>query len=585
MSDKHSITQTAPLYRFLTEYVHYWTSFIPVLIAGSLVTLATAFIPLVTGQLFTHALPGGNQHLLQYLPLVLAGLLSTAALASLAGDYTICRIYGRLAHDIRMRMFEKLLKLPHAYPDFPAATIASYFFPYIEKLFHHATRLAVGLTRDFLIVIGLLMVMIYLNQEISLLLFTILIITLLVERLLYISAHQQDTPLRIQAEVSETIYAAMQHYRSIYLDQGNEQENRHIRNIFEQLRHTSLKQASNTKLAGVLALIFLTGILTGLLYYLIQQLILSKLTIGDAVAFFTAVVMLFFPLKRLLSIRSSLTQCSEILHTIFSLLDRHIQSTEPVKENLYVSRIEHADGKLHFKHITYLSQNELESLQLPFDLEIKPGMKVALINPHTQTTRLLADFICGFVHPTTGRVLLDDQNINQISRTDLYANIAWITPDRNLLADTIAANIAYGAMHCSVETAITSAAHASQAMEFIRDLPHGLQTRTDDRNVTLSDSQRQQILIARALLKNPAIVILDETVAYFDTDSAPLLHALHTLIRNRTTLILSVRPIMLNFAEYVFDPGQIAQTGCMNTNQYETDTQLTSPKNLPLTER
>ena len=152
--------------------------------------------------------------------------------------------------------------------------------------------------------------------------------------------------------------------------------------------------------------------------------------------------------------------------------------------------------------------------------------------------------------PTTGRVILDEHDAGHIDPTIRQINIAWLSPDRKLLSDTVAANIAYGIKRCSTETEITRAAHASHSTEFIRELPRGHETRLGPQSIgMLTDSQRQRLLIARVLLKDPAIVIIDESIAQFNLDDPLLQQALLTLTSKRTTLILSTQPALLNLAQ------------------------------------
>ena len=300
----------------------------------------------------------------------------------------------------------------------------------------------------------------------------------------------------------------------------------------------------------LLTYLLLTGILTASLYYLLQQLASNQLTVGDAVAFFLAGVMLIFPLQRLFEVSSLLKQCSKALQVIFSLLN---QDSGIIDENPHTTQFKRGKGKLQFEGVSFRScQTEY---RLPnFDLEIASGQKIALINQDTGINRLFADLACGFVQPSTGRILLDNNDIKWINSAELRSYIAWIAPDEDLLNDTVAINIAYGSARCSNEIAITTAAHASQAMEFIRKLPQGLQTKINQPALLLSDDERQRILIARALLKNPSFIILDESTACFDTDNTALLQALQVLLNNRTALILSSRPAMLDLAEQQFDP-------------------------------
>ncbi|SFU78114.1 putative ABC transport system ATP-binding protein/ATP-binding cassette, subfamily B, MsbA [Nitrosomonas eutropha] len=553
MPDKRLVIQIELLKRFLTWDGSHWTSFIIIIAVGGLAAFSASLIPLIVGQLFTQILPGGNRQLLQSLPLILVVLLLTIVIASWSGYYVIHRLLDGLILNIRVEIFRKLLILPPACSDLPANTISLYFFESIEKLYRNTISLGICLYRDSLVAIGLFSVMIWLNPDISLLMLTVLAAALFIRQIFYANTYQRSMLDQEQHEVSRVISKTLRHSRVIFLDKGYKQEVEHIRNMFKQLQRTLLRQICQTGLLELLASIFLMGIFAGFLYYFLQQLILNQLTVEDAVAFFTAGLMLVFPLKRLSRINLLLQQCNEALHFIFSLLDRDSETTV---EDTYTARIERAKGKLQLESVSYKDYQKKTWLPC-FNLKIAPGKKIVLISYDTRINKLFADLICGFEQPSTGRILLDDKDINQISHAELCGNIAWITPDEDLLTDTVAANIAYGSLRCSKEIAITTAAHASQAMEFICKLPHGLQTKLKKCNVVLSDDQRQRIFIARALLKNPSIIILDESSACFDTDSAALMRALHLLLDSHTTLILSSRPVMLGLADQQLDLGNL----------------------------
>lgn len=550
MPDKQPVPSIELLIRFVTWGGSHWLTLVSIQIAGSLFALATALVPLVAGQLFTQILPGGNRQLMQSLPLILAILLLIAIFAGWVVYYVLERLLNRSVLDMRTELFRKLLALPPACSDFPVETISLYFFQSIEKLSHNASLLGVCLSRDLLTATGLLGVMAWLNPEMSLLVLAMLATTFFIGQIFHANARQRDILSQKQYEVFRVLSKVLRLNRIIHLDKGYEQEIRYTRNSFEQLQSFLLKQFRQSKLMELLAYILLTGILTASLYYLLQQLASNQLTAGDAVAFFMAGAMLIFPLQRLFSVNLLLKQCSEALQVIFPLLD---QDSGIVEESPHTTQFGHGKGKLRFEGVSF--RGGQTECQLPhFNLEIASGQKIALINPNASTNQLFADLVCGFVQPSTGRILLNDKDIKQINPAELCSCISWIAPDEDLSGDTVAINIAYGSACCSKEMAITTAAHASQAMEFIRKLPQGLQTKINQSALTFSDDQRQRILIARALLKNPSIIILDETTACFDTDNIALLQALQVLLNNRTVLILSSRPIMLDLAGQQFDP-------------------------------
>ncbi len=552
MPDKRLVIQTELLKRFLTRYGSYWSSFALIFVANSLVALSVSLIPLIAGQLFMQILPGGNQQLLQIFPLVLVALLLIIVIANWLGHYVIYRLLDKLILSMRVEMFEHLLTLPSAYSRYSTDTISLYFFKSVKKLQHNFTTLATCLSRDFLVAIGLFAVMMWLDLDLSLLILTVLVATIFIKQIFHVDKRQQSTLVQAYRKISRKLFKALLHSKIIHLDKGCQQEIEHFQNMFKQLQLVSLQRFYQTGLLELLVAIFLISTIAGLLYYFLQQLVLGQLAIKDAVVFSTAGCMLVFPLKRLFYVNCLLEQCNEALHSIFSLLDR---SSKMIASNIDATRVMQGQGKLKFEGVSYKDNHK--NLWLPyFNFEIAPGKKLALVNQNPHVNKLFIDLICGFEQPLTGRILLDDKDISQIEHAELRSNIAWISADEELLEDTVAANIAYGSLRCSKEIAITTAAHTSQAMEFIRKLPHGLQTALKG-VVSLSDNQRQRILIARALLKQPSIIILDESTACFDTDNPFLMQALHVLLQNRTALILSLRPIMLDLADQVIDPGNI----------------------------
>ena len=169
-----------------------------------------------------------------------------------------------------------------------------------------------------------------------------------------------------------------------------------------------------------------------------------------------------------------------------------------------------------------------------------------------------------FYHPTAGRILLDGHDIESLRLASLRANLALVSQEVVLFNDTVAANIAYGAMRDAPTGRIEAAAEAAHAMEFIRRLPAGLDTMVGENGVKLSGGQRQRIAIARALLKDAPVLILDEATSALDTESERHIQAaLEALLRGRTTLVIAHRLSTIERADriVVLDHGRIAEVG------------------------
>ena len=198
------------------------------------------------------------------------------------------------------------------------------------------------------------------------------------------------------------------------------------------------------------------------------------------------------------------------------------------------------------------------------DIDIAPGESVALVGPSGGGKTTLVNLIPRFYLPTAGRVLLDGQDLATIRLADLRRQIALVSQEIVLFNDTIAANIAYGAMANASTEAIERAADAANALEFIRAQPDGFDTVVGEHGVRLSGGQRQRIAIARAILKDAPILILDEATSALDTESERLIQAaLEVLMRGRTTIVIAHRLSTIEHCDriIVLDGGRVAEQG------------------------
>jgi len=189
---------------------------------------------------------------------------------------------------------------------------------------------------------------------------------------------------------------------------------------------------------------------------------------------------------------------------------------------------------------------------------------VALVGSSGSGKTTLANLVPHFYRPTAGRILLDGVDVETLTLESLRANIALVSQDVVLFNDSVAANIAYGVMRDTGEAEIVAAAEAAHAMEFIRQMPQGLQTMVGENGVKLSGGQRQRLAIARALLKNAPVLILDEATSALDSESERHVQAaLDMLMQGRTTIVIAHRLSTIEKAGriVVLEGGRIAETG------------------------
>jgi subfamily B ATP-binding cassette protein MsbA len=258
---------------------------------------------------------------------------------------------------------------------------------------------------------------------------------------------------------------------------------------------------------------------------------------------------------------------------VFSLLDHDIETDKGT------IALERARGELKFVHVSFcpepkigfdaISKSGAEPGLGPYapvrdvTLTLKPGELVALVDS-SGAKATLANLVPRFLDPTSGQLLLDGHDLRSLTLASLRANISLVSAGVTEFNDTIAANIAFGSMNRATEGNITSAAQAAHASEFIRRMPQGLQTVVGEQGQKLSSDQRLRISIARALLKDPPILLLDEKFDTVDSESANHVDAaLETLTRGRTTLVIEPRLSTLRRADSVvlFEEGHIVDTG------------------------
>ncbi|SDY23515.1 ABC transporter ATP-binding protein [Nitrosomonas sp. Nm33] len=511
------------------------------------VAVTTSLLPLLIKQLLDSILVIEHElEEFQFVLLTILGLLTLHGVANFFNSYAINWIIGKVSMDQRKLLFEKLLALPVSYPEeADPDKLNANLFSDIEQTTDDIVQILTILGKEILTAIGLLTVMLFLNWEFSVMgLLVALIIGSIMQFISQASDLDQKTPHLSMASPLLSL-TSIKHIKSIKLNGSQLQESKHFCNSIEQQRSLNLKQATVKTFSKTLAFLIIATILAVFFFLFKQQISLGMMTVGDAGALITAILMLVLPVKQLLNILTSSQNRLHIIHNIDSLLAQQNES-DPGKVEIASAR-----GQIRFEEVSAYDYSQTCPPLFNLTLTIQPGEIVALASSSEDQERTLIDLIARFIHPTNGRILLDDIDIATIKLADLRANIAWLTPDTKLLNDTIAANIAYGTTHCAMEASIMKVARTCHVTKFAREMPQGLQTRIDRKDVEFSANQHQRILIARVLLKNPTIVIIDETTAVFDIHCPLVNQALDALIQDRTTLIISSQPSMLSKAHRI----------------------------------
>jgi subfamily B ATP-binding cassette protein MsbA len=278
---------------------------------------------------------------------------------------------------------------------------------------------------------------------------------------------------------------------------------------------------------------------------------------GDMLAFFFLVFSLYQPLKNLSRLRHQLELAKLSLDPTYELLSKQSSLPEPA----HPKPLRAQAMPIRFENVNF-SYGEKMVLH-DINLTIKPGQMVALVGRTGSGKTSLANLLLRFYDPTAGAILIGDTDIRAVRSHDLRANIAVVTQETILFNDTIRRNIGLGRPEAT-PAEIEEAARHAYADGFIRDKPHGYETVVGEKGVNVSGGQRQRIAIARAILRDAPILILDEATNSLDPEAEKIVQdALEELTKNRTTICIAHRLSTIQKADLivVLDKGRIIETG------------------------
>ena len=289
-----------------------------------------------------------------------------------------------------------------------------------------------------------------------------------------------------------------------------------------------------------------------------SRVINGDTTPGAFFAFLTALLMAYEPMKRLATLNASVQQGMAGAERLYHMLDQKTSIIEK-PEAMDFGRIE---GAIKFENVTFTYNDEVEALS-NITLDVPAGATVALVGPSGAGKSTVLNLIPRFHEADFGKIFVDGQDIQAVTKTSLFANIALVSQEITLFDDTVRANIAYGKAGAS-DDEIVGAALNADADGFIRNLPAGYNTIVGEQGIKLSGGQRQRLAIARAMLKDAPILLLDEATSALDTESERHIQAALTkLMRDRTTLVIAHRLSTVIDADriYVIDKGRVIEEG------------------------
>jgi subfamily B ATP-binding cassette protein MsbA len=363
-----------------------------------------------------------------------------------------------------------------------------------------------------------------------------------------------------QAELNQILQETLSGHMVVKAFGAEAYESRRFREASRRLLRSNLRYTLQQALSSPLIELFGALTIVGLLTYAVTQIKAGMMTAGDFTAFVTALLLLYEPVKRLVGIHNIFEQALGASQKVFE----HLDHAEEIAEKPGARRLDGFRTGIAFENISFRYPAAPDGFRMDgLSLEVKAGEVVALVGPSGAGKSTLAGLAARFYDVTGGAVTVDGHDVRDLSLASLRSLIGIVAQDTFLFNDTVARNIAYGRPDIQLEE-IRRAAETALADEFIARLPLGYETVIGDRGVTLSGGQRQRIAIARALLKNAPILILDEATSHLDAESEMLVQkALANLMEHRTVIVIAHRLSTIHRADkiVVLDKGRISEIG------------------------
>ena len=496
--------------------------------------------------------------------LLIAGAALALALVKGLADYgatvSMTRIGQRVIADVQIVLFARLMRADLAYFHAnPTGTLISRFTSDAMLLRNAAASVIAGIGKDAVTVAFLIGVMFY--QDWLLALVSFFVFPLAIRPIVGIGRRIRRVAANTQAEIGQfttLLSQTFQGARHVKAYGMEEYEEGRAVGLIERVfmlidRNTRTRSRASPLMETLGGMAIAVVILYGG-----HQVISGARTPGALFSFITALLLAYQPLKSLANLNASLQEGLAAAQRIFEVLD-----LEPMIRDIPGARPLHiAGGEIRFDDVCFGYVPGILAIDRT-SLTIPAGHTVALVGPSGAGKSTMLNLIPRFFDVAAGSISIDRQDVRSVTLASLREAIALVAQEVSLFDDTVRANIAYGRFGASAAE-IEEAARAAAADAFIRELPRGYDTLVGEHGVRLSGGQRQRIAIARAMLKNAPILLLDEATAALDSEAERQVQtALNTLIRGRTTLVIAHRLSTIQRADLicVINRGQIVETG------------------------
>ena len=516
----------------------------------------TAYLPWIIKDMVDQVLKEKNTEMLNYIVISIIVVFIIRGIAFYGQSYLMNYVGQRVIIDIRKAVFEKLQRLSlDFYDKNKTGTIMSYVTNDVNALQSAMVENVVEMVTESVILIASIVMMIYLDWRLFLVTFSTFPVVLLFidqfgKRIRKSGSRIQEATADITSVLQETVSSARvikSFVREEYEINRFDKEN--MNNFRANMKYAQLSATLTPTIEFVAAV----GV-TIILWYGGNSVIDGTITAGSLVAFLTYAVNISNPIKRLSRVIGNIQRAMAAAQRVFDVLDL----PESIKNLPEAKVLPTVKGQVSFNNVSF-SYNPGEQVLNNVSFSVKPGEMIAFVGPSGAGKSTVASLLPRFYDVTDGSITIDGHDIRHVTLDSLREQVGIVPQETVLFNGSVYDNILYGRLDATKEE-VEAAAKAANAHNFIMELPQGYQTMLGDRGMNISGGQRQRISIARAILKNPQILILDEATSALDTESERVVQeALDRLMVGRTSFVIAHRLSTIKNADKIM----VLEKGCL----------------------
>lgn len=548
-------------FKRLWTYIRLYKSGLAVAVVALIINaVSDTYMVSLLKPLLDEGFGNAESDFLRVLPFIILGMMALRGLSGFVSSYCLSWVSGNVVMLMRRKIFNQFMHMPVSFFDRESTGgLLSRITYDSEQVAGATSRALVSIVREGASIIGLLTLMFWNSWQLSLVLIVVapvvaMGIGIVSKRFRKISKGMQTT----MGDVTSSAEQMLKGHKVVLSYGGQDVERKRFDHVSNQMRQQTMKLVAAQSTADPIIQMIASLALVTVLFLASVDSIRAELTPGTFTVVFSAMFGLMRPLKALTSVTSDFQRGMAASQTLFELIDLETERDTGQFE------AEKVRGDVRVQDVTFTYQGKEKPALSHVSFEIPQGKTVALVGRSGSGKSTIASLLTRFYDVDSGAIYLDEHDIRDYKLKNLRTHFALVSQNVHLFNDTIANNIAYAAENEYTREQIEHAARLAHAMEFINNMPDGLDTMIGENGASLSGGQRQRVAIARALLRDAPVLILDEATSALDTESERAIQsALEELQKNKTVLVIAHRLSTIEEADeiLVVDEGEIIERG------------------------